>query len=162
MEAFNTIGKWFWVICIIVTFLNGAIFKFRAKKRIKQTPDLEEGYNKIIKGFVTWGNLPWIVMGIGCTFGGIPSMWHYFHPQDGNPYVLSFFGSLFLIWILGSYWILFRGGAEELVNHPGIFNYDMKSPAIVKLIWIACIFGGIVAVIMMYTQNIPIPNQEIR
>ena len=159
MEAFSSLSKWFWFLCIIVTFLNGAIFRFRAKKRIKQNPDLEEGYKKIIRGFVTWGSLPWIVMGIGCTVGGVPSVWHYFNPKEGNPYVLAFFASVFLIWILGGYWILFRGGARELVNHPGILSYDIKSPAIIKLIWIVSVLGGIIAVVMMYTQNIPIPQK---
>ncbi len=155
------IGKWFWAACIIVTFLNGAVFHFRAKKRIQENPDLEKGYQKIIKGFVTWGNLPWIVMGIGCTVGGIPSVFSYFHPQDGNPYVLAFFASVFLVWILGSYWILFRGGAQELVTHPGMFNYEITSPTIIKLVWIACLVGGIVAAVLMFTQNIPVPNVSL-
>ncbi len=86
-------------------------------------------------------------------------MWHYFNPKEGNPYVLAFFASVFLIWILGGYWILFRGGARELVNHPGILSYDIKSPAIIKLIWIVSVLGGIIAVVMMYTQNIPIPQK---
>lgn len=158
MDVFNIISKWFWAMCILVTLLNGAIFWFRAKKRIKQRPELEEGYKKIIKGFVTWGNLPWIVMGIGCIFGDVPSVWHYFNPKDGNPYVLSFFASVILIWILGSYWILFREGARVLVDHPGMFNFDLKSPTLIKLIWVAAIFGGIFAFVMMFTQEIPIPK----
>ena len=157
MESFNIISKWFWALCILVMFINGAIFKFRAQKHIKLNPDLEKGYAKIIKGFVMWGNIPWVVMGIGCTVGGVPSVWHYFNPKEGNPYVFAFFASVFLIWFLGSYWILFKGGALELVNHPGMFNYDIKNPTIIKLIWIACLIGGIAGVLMMYTQNIPLP-----
>jgi len=158
MNVFNTISKWFWAGCILVTIFNGAIFCFRARKRIEKDPNLEEGYKKIIKGFVTWGNLPWVVMAIGCTYGGVPSVWHYFNPEEGNPYVLSFFASVILIWILGSYWILFRGGARTIVDHPGILNYDIKSTTVVKLIWVAGIFGGIIAFFMMFTQEIPIPK----
>jgi hypothetical protein len=87
MEVFRYISKWFWALCILVTFINGAIYRFRAQKHIKLNPDLEEGYQKIIKGFLTWGNIPWLVMGIGCTFGGIQSVWEYFNPKDGNPYM---------------------------------------------------------------------------
>jgi hypothetical protein len=158
MEPFSIISKWFWVMCIIVTLINGAVFRFRAQKHIRLNPDLEDGYKRIIKGFVTWGNVPWIVMGIGSTIGGVPSVWHYFNPKEGNPYVLGFFASIFLVWFMGSYWIFFKGGALELVNHSGIFNYDIKSPTIVKLIWIACLLGGMAGVFIMYTQNLPVPQ----
>jgi hypothetical protein len=158
MELFSMISKWFWVLCILVMLINAAVFRFRANKHIKKNPSLETGYKKIIKGFVMWGSIPWIVMGIGCTVGGIPSVWNYFNPSEGDPYGLAFFGSVFLIWISGSYWIFFKGGALELVNHPGIFNYDIKSPTILKLIWIACLLGGIAGVLMMYKQNIPLPQ----
>ena len=158
MEPFNIISKWFWALCILVMFINGAVFRIRAQKHIKVNPDLEEGYTKIIKGFVMWGSIPWIVMGIGCTVGGVPTVWHYFNPKEGNPYVLAFFVSVFLIWILGSYWIFFKGGALELVSHRGIFNYDIKNPTVLKLIWIVCVLGGMVGVLMMFTQNIPLPK----
>jgi len=158
MEPFSIISKWFWALCILVTFLNAAIFRFRGNKHIKKNPALEAGYKRIIKGFVIYGNIPWIVMGIGCTVGGVPSVWHYFNPRGGNPHVLAFFGAAFLVWILGSYWIFFRGGALELVNHPGLFNYDIKNPIIIKLLWIAILLGGIVGVYMMVTQDIPLPQ----
>ena len=109
MDLFQTAGKWFWLVCIVVTIANGILFKTRAKRRIEQSLDLEEGYHKIIKGFLFWGNLPWVAMGFGCAFGGVPSVWHYFNPKDGNPYVLAFYGSVLLIWILGTRWLLFKG-----------------------------------------------------
>ena len=118
---------------------------------------MEEGYQKIIKGFVTWGNIPWIVMGIGCVMGGVPSVFHFFRPRDGNPYVLAFFASVFLIWIMGTYWLLFQGGAKMLVKHPGLLNVDCKSPTMLKIFWFLCLAGGVFAVIMMFTQDIPVP-----
>ncbi|MGB8226981.1 MAG: hypothetical protein WCE45_09010, partial [Sedimentisphaerales bacterium] len=63
----NIIMRWFWVVFIVVTFINAAIFKVRASIQIQKNPDLREGYRKIIKGFVIWTNIPWIVMGAGCT-----------------------------------------------------------------------------------------------
>jgi len=157
MNPFFVISKWFWAICITVTFANAAIFRARAKKHIQQNPEMEEGYQKIIKGFVTWGNIPWIVMGIGCVMGGVPSVFHFFRPRDGNPYVLAFFASVFLIWIMGTYWLLFQGGAKMLVKHPGLLNVDCKSPTMLKIFWFLCLAGGVFAVIMMFTQDIPVP-----
>jgi len=158
MEFFAIILKQFWIACILVTFVNGIIFHFRSRKRVKENPELTDGYRKIIKGFVLWGNIPWVVMGIGCTIGGIPSVFHFFNPKDVNPYVLAFFGSVVFIWAMGTYWLFLRGGAQMLVQHPGLLNYDIKSPTVVKLIWIACILGGIAGVLVMYTQNIPLPK----
>lgn len=158
MEIFHIISKWFWALCIVVTFLNAAVFYFRAKTQIKQTPGLEAGYREIIRGFVIWGNVPWVVMGIGCTVGGVPSVWHYFNPEAGNPYVLAFFAAVVLVWIKGSYWILFQGGAQAIVDHPGIFNFDISSPILLKMLWIATIVAGVTGIFFMVTQNIPLPS----
>ena len=158
MAIVDLLGKWFWLLFIGVTFLNGAIYKSRARTHVERNPDLAEGYERIARGFVVWTSLPWIVMGIGCTVGGVPSVLHYFNPRGGNLYVLAFYASLFLLWILGSYWILFQDGAMMLVKHPGLLNPDIKNPLIVKLLWVACVLGGIVAFVMMYAGIIPAPD----
>ena len=152
------INKWIWTFFILATLMNGAVIRSRVQKYIKLNSELEEGYKKIIKGFIIWGNIPWVVMGIGCTIGDVPSVFYYFNPRSGNPYILAFWGSLFLIWILGSYWMLFKDGASELINHPGILNNYIKSPTFLKLYWIAGVLGGIFAALMIFTKTIPLPN----
>ncbi len=154
---FDIISRFFWVLAIAVTFANVAFFKRRSVRQIKVNPDLSEGYAKLLRGYVFWLNIPWVVMGIGCTIGGVPTVWHYFRPSDGNIYVLAWFGAVFLLWILGTYWLLFQGGAEMLVKHPGAFRTDINSPTIIKLLWLACLAGGVVGVIFMWTMNIPVP-----
>ena len=156
----------FWAVAIIVTCINAVFYKHRSREYIKENPDLAEGYAKLIKGYLVWMNIPWIVMGIGCTVGGVPSVWHFFNPQDGNPYVLAWFGSVFLLWILSVYWIFFKGGAETLVKYPGAIQMhspmskgkDITSPAGIKLLLCACLLGGILGVVMMWIQDIPIPK----
>ncbi|MBW1985419.1 MAG: hypothetical protein JRI53_11925, partial [Deltaproteobacteria bacterium] len=93
----------------------------------------------------------------GVTFGDIDSIYYYFRPQDGNPYVQAFFVSVFLIWLLGTYWLLFRDGAEMLIKHPGFFRTRLESPWMIKVYWILCLVGGIVGVVMMYRQDVQIP-----
>ena len=158
MEIFHNISKWFWAICILVMLLNGGIFWLRAQKHIKSNPELKKGYEKLLRGFLTWGNLPWIVMGVGITVGGVSSIWDYFNPREGNLYVLAFFITVILIWVLGSYWLFVRNGAVELAAHPGLFNHDIQNPTLIKLIWAAGVLGGMVAVFMMYVQAIPLPK----
>ena len=144
------VSKWFWAIAILVMFANGAIFWVRAKKQIKLNPDLKEGYHKIIKGFLLWGNLPWIVMGIGCTVGGVTSGWRHINLHESSPYVLAFYASIALVWVLGSYWIFFRDGAKALVRHPGLLNYDLKKPVWIKIMWVVCTLGAMFAIISNY------------
>ncbi len=90
-DAFFIIGRWSWVMCIAVVFASAAIFRVQARKRIQQDPELAEGYRKITMGFLAWANIPWIVMGAGCFLGGVPSVFHFFRPRDGDPFVLAFF-----------------------------------------------------------------------
>ncbi len=155
MDFLTIITKWFWAVGIAVTFLNAGIFRFRAREHISASPELAEGYATLIRGFVIWGNIPWAVMGIGCVLGGVTSVFDFFRPRDGNPFVLAFFASVFLIWILGTFWLHFWGGAEMLIKHPGLFNVDFKSPLMLKLFWFLCLAGGIFGVIMMFTLDIP-------
>jgi hypothetical protein len=159
MFLFILLTKWFWAVCIAVTFGNAAIFRARARQHIAANPELKEGYRTLITGFVTWGNLPWLVMGVGCVFGGVPSVFSFFRPRDGNPFVLSFLASGVLVWVLGTYWIVFRGGAAMLVKHPGLLNINLRSSRAVMIYWFLCLAGGLAAIIIMFSREIPLPLQ---
>jgi len=158
MDFFTIMTRWFWAICIVCCFANAAVLRFRAQKRIHENPELEDGYRIIIKGFLIWMNIPWIVMGIGHLVGGVPTVLHFFRPSDGNPYVLGFWASIVVMWVLGTYWLFYRQGAEMLVRHPGLFRSDFKSAITVKFHWILCVAGGVVALIAMFIMDIPLPN----
>jgi hypothetical protein len=157
MNPICLIGKWFWVMCIAVLLANAATFWSRAKKHTLYNPELEAGYKTIFKGLLFGGGVPWIVVGIGCVTGGLPSVFHLFRPRDGNPYTLVFFAMAFLLWIKGTYWLFFQNGAHMLVKHPGLFNVDFESPTTVKIFWLICLAGGLLGVIGMFTQDIPVP-----
>jgi hypothetical protein len=135
------------------------MFRAKARQHIAENPELLDGYQAIIKGFVSWGNLPWVVMGVGCVFGGVHSVFDFFRPRDGNSFVLAFFASVFLIWVLGTYWLAFRGGAEMLVKHPGLLNVNLKSTRAVMIYWFLCLAGGVVGVVLMFLRVMPIPPQ---
>jgi hypothetical protein len=157
MNPLMILAKWFWVVFILLTVVNAVLLRFRAQRHIRENPDLADGYTTLIRGFVFWGNIPWVVMGIGTVFGGVPSLFQFLRPRDGNPFVLAFFGSIFFLWIMGTFWLLFRGGAEMLVKHPGVFNVDFKSPLMLKLLWVLCLAGGIMGVIAAFTMDVPVP-----
>ena len=162
---FEIMSRYFWIVAIVVTGVNVAVFKARSARYVHAKPELAEGYATLIRGYLIWMNVPWVVMGFGCTVGGIPTVWHYFRPQDGNPYVLAWFASVFLLWIAGTYWLFLKGGAETLVKHPGAIHVhapftksrDISSSLAIKLLWCACLLGGILGVAMMWSQDIPLP-----
>jgi hypothetical protein len=107
---------------IAITCINVLYLKFHSRERIRQRPELAAGYQRLIWGYLFWGNLPWIIMGLGLELGGLPSIFSYFRPRDGNPFVLAFFIVVFAVWILGFWWLFFARGAEFLVEHPRRIN----------------------------------------
>ena len=154
MEPFTLIAKNFWVIAILATSINFLIFKDKAKDYVKQNPDLSVDYEKLFKHYFFWFNIPWIIMGIGIVTSGVPDISGYFRPQDGNPFVLVWYISIFSLWAVGTYWLIFKGGAEMLIKCPGALRGNVTSPLFIKVLWLICIFWGIAAVIFLYNHDI--------
>jgi hypothetical protein len=135
--------------------VNALILKFRSRAHIQQRPELAAGYQRLFNGVLLWGNLPWIVMGIGILFGGVHSVFSYFRPRDGNPYVLAWFGVVVALWLLSFYWLFARRGAEFLVEHPGLLRGNPKSPAMIRVFYCLMVAGGVVALRLMFFADIP-------
>jgi len=151
------IFKYGWILLIAVTTANGFYFRARSKKYIVENPALKEGYDKIIKGWFLYANIPWLIMAIGDLTGITDGIWAYFNPKSMNPMVLIFHLSVVVLWILGSNWIYLKGGAEFLASHPGIISFsgfgnkkDISSPAGIKLFWAIALISGIAGMIMMW------------
>ena len=83
-----------WLMFVAVTVANALILKFRSRGYIRERPELAAGYTRLFRGVLFWGNLPWLVMGIGIELGGVPGIFSYFRPRDGNPYVLAWFAAV--------------------------------------------------------------------
>jgi hypothetical protein len=165
MIVFNLFSRYFWLLGLVITVTNWLGFRRRAQKCIEKNPQLEQGYAPLIRGYLFYMSLPWVVMGIGCTIGGVPSIWSYFRPRDGNPYILAWFGSVLFLWVLGTFWLFFKGGAEVLARHPGALEFrcglrskDITSPSMIKALWLLVLASGIIATVTMWFMNIPIPN----
>ena len=155
----------FWIFALLIGIINAVIFKFKSIKYIEEKPELKEGYNKIIRGFLFWGSIPFLIMGCGTLTGHTPNIFDYFRPRTLYPFVILFHLSIILIWLYGSYWIYFRDGAEFLSKHPGIvqksnFLQDKYSicPKEIKFVWGLGLTFGIIAMIMMWVINIPVPK----
>ncbi len=146
-----------WIIFIVVTIANGLIWKSNSKKYIAEKPERKDGYHKLIKGWLIYANIPWAIMGIGMLTGITKSIDEFFNPKQINPIVTIFHLSIIFLWIIGSYWMYFRGGAEKLVDHPGMITQKEKGNEKfeimkVKLFWALGILGGIFGIYMMLNK----------
>ena len=144
---------------VTVTCINVLYLKFHSRERIRQQPELAAGYQRLIWGYLFWGNLPWIIMGLGLELGGLPSIFSYFRPRNGNPFVLAFFIIVFAVWILGFWWLFLARGAEFLVEHPGVLTGFPLNPTLIRLYYCLGIAGGIAAVLFMWFSDIPVPTR---
>jgi len=53
-----------------------------------------------------------------------------------------------------------------VAKHPGLITFNLgttthniTNPAIIKLFWLLCLAGGIFAVVMMFSVDIPLPGR---
>ena len=150
------IDKIFWVIAIGITCVNALILRSRARKEIDRNPELADGYAQLFKGYLVFPNIPWLVMGLGIIVGGTRGVFDYFDPRSGNPYVIAFHLTGFVLWALAIFWIYVAGGAEFLVRYPGVMNYDIKSPLILKLLFAVMLLGGMAAEVAIWSGRLPV------
>ena len=58
VRGVGTFQRYLWLICIVGTCVNAAIFRIRARSRIEADPGLAAGYDTLARGVVTWWNIP--------------------------------------------------------------------------------------------------------
>jgi hypothetical protein len=150
------IEKTSWLILIGVICVNAYLLPSRARTEIERNPELAEGYAQLLKSYLIFLNIPWLVMGAGILVGGTRGVSDYFDPRSGNPYVLAFHVTIIVLWALTIYWVYLAGGAEFLVRYPGVMNVDIKSPLVLKLLFALMLTGGIVAEIAMWSGLLPV------
>jgi hypothetical protein len=162
MIVFKIFTQYFWAIAIIVTCLNVLFFKGRSRSVIAEDPKALQEFKKLMRGYLFWMNLPWIVMGIGCTIGGVPTVFHYLRPRDGNPFVIAWWVIVFIEYILSIYWIFLCKGAEKFakftMHNCSFCNRNISSPTMIKLMFLLCLSGGLIAAIAMWTTDITLPS----
>ena len=116
------IDKYVWIACILATIVKLNSIRMTSKIYVKQNPSLQDGYNKIFKSILFYGNIPWVIMGMGNLLGLTSGMLDYLFPKEMNPIVLIFHSSIIILWIFHLKWIYFNQGAEFLEKHPGFIT----------------------------------------
>jgi hypothetical protein len=116
VNVFAPIGRYFWLLCLGITAFN-YVAGVRAIAT-KESTDPRASADAIVlrRCFALATALPWIVMGWGILIGGVPNIWYYFRPQDRNPYVLTWFGTVFLLSFCFALWVFLLDGAQKVVT----------------------------------------------
>lgn len=156
--------KYIWILFILVTLFNVYQLKSKFRQYVNEKPEREQGYNLIIKNYLLFGLIPWIIIGIGNLSGQTQQIFEYFQPAKLNPFVLAFHFSIILIWLLITRFIFFKNGAAFLENHPGVIQFrtmgqtkENLSQNTLKLIIVLMLAGGLIAMIAMWNFDINIP-----
>ncbi|WP_133166843.1 hypothetical protein [Solimicrobium silvestre] len=161
MNLFNLFGHYFWVISIVVSlqvfWQSGAV-----RERCKSDVEFAIDDSKVRWKLFLWMCAPWFAMGIGQRFGGVPTVWHFLKPGDGNPWVALFFLSVFGCWLLAAYWVYLRDGANAIVEHQlirinGLTGQVKLTPNKVKLVVALMLIGGIAAALTMFSNHMVVP-----
>jgi len=150
-----------WIMFIAMTFANGIVLKYRSKKHITRNSELKKGYDNYFKGWIFYGNIPWVIMMIGSLSGMTQGTFDYLNPRSLNPIVLAFHFSIIVLWILSVRWIYFKNGAEFIETHPGLLqktgfsgttNVTAKQ---IKQFLPLMLFGGLIGMIIMWVMDVP-------
>jgi hypothetical protein len=156
-ESFSIV-RHVWLMFVIITFANAAIWWSRGRAEIAQNPALKWGYRRLIIGFLIFGNIPWLIL--GAAFELLPS------PFSG-PLLIAFAVTLVVYWIAGLYWLFFGGGAENLAAHPGSLRAPeqlARDPRAIKVVVLSIIGATFVMLLVMGLSvfMFGLPPQPIR
>ena len=143
-----------WILFIVVTCINAVVWWRRGRNARLEDPSLEEGYRSLIKDFLLWANLPWIVLGVLILSGFVPSTLSLLESRSRNPYVLGWWVAVVATHVWSEHWILFQGGAEKLIRYPGLLNLRTSSPAVIKILSLLAFAGEVVAVCLLQFTSI--------
>jgi hypothetical protein len=155
MQPFDLISRYFWAVCIAITFINFGINR-------GQPPRLPE--NDLLRRRILLAMIaPWLVMGAGIIFGGVPGMWNYFRPQDLNPYVWSWYLSVLLLSVAFAYWVLIGSGASKVAELRLIRAHFFGKEVLVSERWIK-VYAAIAPLFVIlwlwlaWNLNMPLPK----
>lgn len=128
---FQLFARYFLAIAIGMSLINYAIGRRRLVSESGLSEIRRNDAQSLFGRLCLFSNVPWLVMGWGVLFGGVPSVFSYFRPQDHNPYVTYWYGSLLLLAVVGALWVLLGNGARRIreLQQLGVFGARQKNSA---------------------------------
>lgn len=158
---FGLISKYFWLLLLVIGVINyrKALSTSAMLGASNQTDEAE----RYLKRFSIGANIPWVVMGIGQVFGYTPTIWYYFRPQDGNPFVIAWLLTILVTTSLYAYWVLFASGAQKVIDY-NLMSAVGQRKARPPSLWYIKLFAALgplflpVWVYLAASMNVPLPR----
>jgi hypothetical protein len=155
--------KFFWIAFLAAMLFNYFALKLRFQERIEKDPSLKPGYDKILKAFLIYGTIPWLIMGLGIVFNVVEDVSKYIiHPSIRNPFIVAFHLSILVIYFLLIRWIFFKDGAAFLSKHPGFmrikalgYSRDLTSAKWIKIFVVFSVTIGLIGMLLMWFAPFP-------
>lgn len=137
------LDNYFWLFVLVVLWINGAVLWLRSRADIKEHPFKEATYRELIRNFVLYGSVPWLIMGGGLLSGQIKEIDEYILPHLTNHmFVWAFYSSSWVLIARLSYWFYFKQGAEILFHHQALLRRRHSSLNKLKGEWTSVLIVG--------------------
>jgi hypothetical protein len=136
------------LLFILVACVQGLIWRKRVQSRIVADPKLDSSFHVLVRVWLIYGNLPWLLIGGAVLCGAVPAPLHALDPRQG-PYAGLILITIVLLWVAAFEGLFFRGGAEAMLARPGLFDVPFRRPWPVKLWFLICLSGGITGIILL-------------
>lgn len=145
----------FWLVAIAITFVNGVLAWRRAQPDIASHPEKADGYRRLVRGWMFWGNVGWIVMGAGILFGGVRDIAEYLY-RPRVPWAIAWYAINIGVSLLGLFWIFRMGGAEQLAAHPVFLRHGGSDPRVIRFTAALSLTAGILALVLLWSGVFPL------
>ncbi|HVK56448.1 MAG TPA: hypothetical protein VM532_15655 [Burkholderiales bacterium] len=154
---FRLLSEYFWLIA-----LSFSAFNYRKARGAIATSQASKGAI-YLQRFALCASLPWVVMGLGQILGFTPTIWHYFRPQDGNPFVIAWLAVILVLTCAYAWWVLFAGGAQKVrdLNLMAALGQHSSKPPSLLFVKLFAAFGPLFFPLWLYmvvSMNVPLPK----
>lgn len=163
MDPFKFLSTHFWAIALAVAAVN----YWRADRSLLSLgltkPGQLDEARRYLRIFALGSVVPWLVMGWSIVTGGVPGIWHYFRPQDGNPHVIAWFASIIAMTLIYAIWVFAADGAHKIREFGllGALGMPSEKPIAEWLIKLWAAVGPFFVVLWIFlaaSMDAPVPK----
>jgi len=110
MTIARFLSGYFWLIALAIALVNHFL-AMRRIERSRERPEVVAAARRFLPVMTGLQVVMWGVMGMGVVSGSTRSVFSFFRPQDGNPFVLFFVGFAIAVSLAHAWYVLFSDGA---------------------------------------------------
>jgi drug/metabolite transporter superfamily protein YnfA len=157
---FDLLNKYFWAIAAGVTLFNFRRHAIRPSGQSNGNSVYDAALYRRARAILI---APWLVMGIGIIFGGVPGVQNYLRPRDLNPYVWAWYCCVFFLACFFAYWAILRNGASRairlrLVQFPVFGRQLQMSERQMKVFAAVGPFWVVLWICLLWYVDVPLPT----